>query len=240
MEVKTRGLVLRAVKYGESQLIVDLFTREAGRVQFICRVTRSGRAAAKRQLFQPLTLLDVVYDSRASRSLQRFRDVQLARPYTSIPFQPAKLALSLFLAEFMCYALRGEQGDELLFDYVANSLDWLDSVTDHFANFHLVFMMRLSRFVGFYPNLYDEGRDEWFDLRSGTFSAVRPDHADCLPPGEASRVKLLMRMTFENMHVFRMSREDRNRCTDVVLHYYRLHIPGFPPLKSLPVLRELF
>lgn len=240
MEVKTHAIVLRTVKYGESQLIVDLFTREAGRVQFICRVTRSGRTGARRQLFQPLTMLDVVYDSRPTRSLQRFRDVQLAKPYTSIPFQPEKLALTLFLAEFLCYALRGEQRDNLLFDYVANSLDWLDNVADHFANFHLVFMLRLSRFVGFYPNLYAEGRDEWFDLRSGTFVGTRPLHDDCLPPVEASRIKLLMRMTFENMHVFRMNRQERNRCTDVVLYYYRLHIPDFPQLKSLPVLRELF
>ena len=50
----------------------------------------------------------------------------------------------------------------------------------------------------------------------------------------------MMRMDYQNMHLFRMSRTDRNRCLDVMLTYYRLHLPSFPELKSLPVLKELF
>lgn len=240
MEMKTSAIVLHALKYGESQLIVDLFTRDVGRVSFFCHLPKSSKGKIKKQLFQPLTLLEVVFDYRPQASMQRFRDLRLAKPFGSVPFDPVKLSISLFLAEFLNYATRNEQQNELLYDYVEDSLLWLDNVSEQYANFHLVFMMRLSRFIGFFPNLAESDAHQWFDLRNSVFTAMRPPHPDYLEPAEASRIALLMRMNYKNMHLFRMSQAERNRCVEIILNYYRLHIPGFPEMKSLPVLQTLF
>lgn len=240
MEVKTRALVLHAIKYGDSQIIVDTLTREQGRVSFICHMPKTGKGKVKKQFFQPLSLLDIVYNYRAGQRLQRFIDIRLAQPFGTIPFDPYKLAISLFVAEFLTYATRDEQRDEQLFDYIEGSLVWLDSVETSFANFHLVFMMHLSRFIGFFPNLEDDYRGAWFDLRNGCFSLVRPPHSDCLQPEEASVIKVLMRMNYDNMRLFRMSQSQRNRCVEIILYYYRLHIPNFPELRSVEVLQSLF
>ena len=172
--------------------------------------------------------------------MQRFRDLRLAKPFGSVPFDPVKLSISLFLAEFLNYATRNEQQNELLYDYVEDSLLWLDNVSEQYANFHLVFMMRLSRFIGFFPNLAESDAHQWFDLRNSVFTTVRPPHPDYLEPAEASRIALLMRMNYKNMHLFRMSQAERNRCVEIILNYYRLHVPGFPEMKSLPVLQTLF
>lgn len=240
MEVKTRAIVLRSVKYGDSQLIVDMLSREQGRVSFICRLPKTSKGGLKKQLFQPLTLVDMVFVHRPTQKLQRFGDFRLACPYSSIPFDARKLGITLFLSEFLTHATRDEQRNESLFDYVESSLLWLDSVEASFANFHLVFMMHLSRFIGFFPNLTDDVRGAWFDLRNATFTLVRPPHADCLAPREASVIGLLMRMNYENMRLFRMSQTERNRCIELILFFYRLHVPGFPELRSLEVLRALF
>lgn len=240
MEIKTAAIVLRALKYGESQMIVDLFTRTTGRVSFICHIPKSNKGKIKKQLFQPLTILNIVFDHRPQASLQHFRDLWLAKPFVSLPFDAAKLSISLFLAEFIYFATRDEQQNESLYDYIEDSLLWLDNVTEQFANFHLVFMMRLSRFIGFFPNLADDTSHGWFDLRNSVFTGIRPTHPDFLEPEEASNITLLMRMDYQNMHLFRLTRTDRNRCTEIILHYYRLHVPGFPELKSLPVLQTLF
>ena len=159
METKTRAIVLRSVRYGDSQIIVDVFSREKGRASFICHVSKNGRGKIKQQLF---------------------------------------------------------------------------------ANFHLVFMLRLSRFIGFFPNLEEMAEGDWFDLRNGVFTSIRPLHPDFLRPDEAAKIGTLMRMNYDNMRFFRMSSAERNECVDTILTYYRLHIPGFPEMKSLPVLRELF
>ena len=238
--MKTSAIVLHALKYGESQLIVDLFTRDAGRVSFFCHLPKSNKGKIKKQLFQPLTLLEVVFDYRPQASMQRFRDLRLAKPFGSVPFDPVKLSISLFLAEFLNYATRNEQQNELLYDYVEDSLLWLDNVSEQYANFHLVFMMRLSLFVGFFPNLDKACDGAFFDFRAGCFVRQQPLHPDFLPPADAARLRVLMRMTFDNMHLFAMSRVERNLCVDFILKYYRLHFPDFPEMKSLDVMKSLF
>lgn len=240
MEVKTRALVLHALKFGDSQMIVDLLTREQGRVSFICYIPKTGRGKVKKQFFQPLTLLNLVYTYKANHKLQRFSEISISQPYGSLPFDAYKLSITLFISEFLTYATRGEQENRHLFDYIESSMMWLDNVSRSFANFHLVFMMHLSRFIGFFPNLSDNVRGAWFDLRDGSFSLVCPPHGDYLSPKEASVIGLLMRMNYDNMHLFRMSQAERNRCVEIILYYYRLHIPNFPELKSFEVLKTLF
>ena len=166
----------------------------------------------------------------------------------SLLTNPSKLAIGLFVSEFLYHALHSEQQNEPLFVYVCDSMQWLDMASAGYANFHLTFLMRLSRFLGFYPNLSltpvpspnGEGRDVFFDLREGQFCTLAPTHRDFLGPDDARRIHLLMRMDFPTMHLYRLNRMDRNRIVEVLLQYYRLHIPQFPELKSLSVLQELW
>ena len=176
MLTKTQAIVLHSLKYGETRLIVDMFTRNYGRLSFIVSIPKSSKARVKKQLFQPLTLLEIEVDVRQKVQLQKLSDVRLAAPFLSIPFDPYKLSISLFVAEFLYYALRSEQRNELLFDYLENSILWLDGQDGHYANFHLVFLMRLSRFLGFYPNLEDYKSGDYFDLRESVFLSSPPVH----------------------------------------------------------------
>ncbi len=193
-----------------------------------------------KQLFLPLTLLEVVFTPRANKQLQTFTDVRLAHPYVSVPFDGVKLSLSLFLAEFLKCASRSEQRNESLYDFVETSMLWLDNASDHLANFHLVFMMHLTRFIGFYPNLDGDNAGAWFDMRAGEFSPVRPRHSDYVSRDEARAIPLLMRMRYDTMRLFRMTRVERQRCVELILYYYRLHVPNFPELRSLEVLQTLY
>lgn len=240
MEVKTKAIVLRTVKYGDSRMIVDMLTASVGRVSFVCSLSKTNKGKIKKQLFQPLTLLDLVFDYRPTVELQRIKDVRISRPFVSIPFDACKLSIGLFLSEFLLYATKCEQDGNQLEEFTEKSLLWLDNAVDGFANFHLVFMIHVSLFVGFYPNLDGYRDGAWFDLRDGSFTMTCPSHPDYLNPVDSRRILLLTRMNFDNMRLFRMSRDDRNRCLDVIMAYYRLHVPNFPVLRSLEVLRELF
>ncbi len=240
MLAKTQAIVLHSLKYGETRIIVDMFTRRFGRLSFIVNIPKSSKSKVKKQFFQPLTLLEIEVDVRPKVQLQKLSDVRLATPFQSIPFHSHKLAISLFVAEFLYYALRSEQRNEFLYDYLENSILWLDGQNDRFANFHLVFLMRLSRFLGFYPNLDDYKTGDYFDLRESVFLSSPPVHRDFLFPEEAEKVQLMMRMDYPTMHLFRMSHQERNRLLEVSLKYYRLHLPDFPEMKSVGVLQELY
>ena len=117
---------------------------------------------------------------------------------------------------------------------------WLDACEKNFSNFHLVFLIRLSRFLGLYPNTEDYAEGAYFDLMNACFTLEKPIHGMFLRPEESARIINLMRMKYDNMHLFAMNRMERNRCLDIINEYYRLHLPDFPELKSLPVLQELF
>lgn len=235
---KTDAVVLHAIKYGEQRMIVDMFTRVFGRLSFIVSLPKSARSATKKQYFQPLTLLSVETDMRPLQQLQKLRDVSLLQPLGSLQTDAAKLAVAMFVAEFLYHALRGEQQDEKLFDYVRSSIEWLDGSGSGYANFHLVFLMRMTRFLGFYPNT--EGSGPYFDLQGATFCDAPPLHRNFLMPEEARHIALMMRMDYATMHLFRFSRQQRQRVLDILIDYYRLHLPTFPELKSIAVLRELF
>lgn len=240
MLTKTQAIVLHSLKYGETRIIVDMFTKSHGRLSFIVSMPKTAKGKMKKQLFQPLTLLEIETDVRPRLSLQKLKDVRLSYPFTSIPFEPHKLSISLFVSEFLYYALRDEQQNAPLFDYVTGGIQWLDGCQARYANFHLVFLMRLSRFLGFYPNLEDYVPGDCFDLRESVFCAQVPLHHDFLQPQEAEKLQLMMRMDFPTMHLFRMSHNERNRLLEVALMYYRLHLPDFPEMKSLAVLQELY
>ena len=221
-------------------MIVDMFTKAHGRLSFMVNIPKSSKARVKKQLFQPLTLLEAEVDVRPKAQLQKLHDVRLASPFTTIPFHPHKLAISLFVAEFLFYALRSEQRNEPLYDYISSSIQWLDSQKDRYANFHLVFLMRLSRFLGFYPNLDNYQTGDYFDLRESMFLPSPPTHRDFLIPQEAEKVQLMMRMDYPTMHLFQMSHQERNRLLEVTITYYRLHLTDFPELKSIAVLQALY
>jgi len=240
MLTKTDAIVLHAFKYGETRMIIDMFTRSHGRLSFVAALPKSGRGKVKKQLFQPLTLLVVDSDVRPRLQLQKLSGAALMVPLPQLQAHPAKLSITLFLGEFLYHALKGEQQNEPLFSYITSSLRWLDGAGGPVANFHLVFLMHLSRFLGFYPNLegYREGSN--FDLRASAFTTDLPPHHDVLMAGEAAKVQLMMRMDYATMHLFRLTRHDRRRLLDVILAYYRIHLPAFPELHSLDVLQQLW
>lgn len=240
MLTKTRAIVLHSLKYGESKMIVDLYTLQQGFLSFAVHISKSSKARVKVQFFQPLSLLEVEYDYRQRVGLQHIRDVRVYYPFVSIPFDPVKISISLFIEEFLYHATRSEQTNTPLFGYLENSIKWFDAASEAYSNFHLIFMIKLSRFLGFYPNVESYQPGFVFDLREGVFSGSVPLHHDFLNAHDAGILHTIIRFNYETMHLCKMSHDDRNKCAEVIISYYRLHVPNFPELKSLGVLKELF
>ncbi|MBQ7179978.1 MAG: DNA repair protein RecO [Bacteroidaceae bacterium] len=246
---KTQGIVLRTLKYNDESVIVDIYTANNGSQGFIVRLPRSRKNPVRAILLRPLSILNLEYDYRPHRALQFMRNMQVAEPYHSLPYEPLKETVGLFLSEFLYYALKNEERNPPLFQYLRNGLLWFDEAQRAVANFHLVFLIRLTRFLGFWPDIApDSGslrknakasHSGVFDLREGVMTDVVPMHSAWLSPEESALTPLLLRMDFHTMHLFRLNREQRRRILDVLTDYYRLHVPEFPELKSLEILREV-
>ena len=238
--MKSRAIVLHITKYNDEQLIADLLTENQGNLGMIVRISRSKRAAVRHTLFQPLAILDLEWEHRPKANLQRPKAVQVAWPLCSLPTAPYKLSIAMFVAEVLHHAIKQEPDSHTIFNYVLRSVQWLDVCQSGFANFHLVFLLRLTHFLGFMPNVEDAREGDYFDLRASCFTAQQPSHADFLAPRDAALVPKLMRMRYDTMRFFHFNGAERSRLLEYINLYYRLHVPNFPELKSLAVLKDLF
>lgn len=241
MNIKNKVIVLHVLRYADDKLIVECLSEAEGRVSFVVRISHSSRAAVRHTLFQPLAVLDVEWTARPRGGLAIPKSARVATPFSTLHAEPRKATVALFLAEVLMYIVRSEEASGAMFEFVASSLEWFDTapVGTATANFHIVFLLRLSLFLGITPNLDD--RDlPYFDLMAGEFLGTAPAHAYYIYGAEASAFSQLMRMNFGTMHLFALSREQRGRILELVLQYYRLHLPAMPEPKSLDVLREVF
>ena len=236
----SRAVILRTIKYSDSAFIADAYTETDGRRSFMVRIPKTARARVKNVLFAPMALLRMEWNDRNSPQLQRVRDVQPANIYSSIPYSPAKTAIAMFLSEFLSATLRAPFADKRVFDFVFTSLQWLDEEEANCANFHIVFMLHLASFLGLAPNMENYAEDRWFDMENGCFTMLRPAGNDVVQPDEARYLPMLMRLKYTTAARMRFTREQRAQMLQELLHYYSVHLPSFPQMKSPDILREVF
>ncbi|MFA6811504.1 MAG: DNA repair protein RecO [Bacteroidaceae bacterium] len=237
---KTSGIVLHSLKYSDTTMIVEMYTKALGRSSFLVPIGHSKKSAVKSVLFQPLSLMDFEADYRPKRSLFAIRNVK-PYLYSSIPYHPVKSSIAIFLAEFLYRVVREDFENDQLFDFLKNSIIWLDESVSDFTNFHLVFLLRLTSFLGLYPNLDNYHRGDSFDLLNSCFIPSSSfQRSYCIRFDEAGTLYQLMRLNYATMNLFKMNRIERRRCITVIIEYYRMHLSDFPEMKSLEVLKELF
>jgi len=236
-----KGIVTGAVRHNDGTSIVKVFTESHGMVSFIFYLSTSIKKASRNTLIQPLTQITFQTDYIPSATLMHIRDPKNAYPYKNIPFNPVKSAIALFMGEFMNYALGQEQANQRLYNYITNSIKWLDDAnTSDCANFHILFALGTVSYIGICPNtdVYTPGC--FLDLREGIFTPLPPRHQDYANSEISFKIASLMKCRFDEMSTVPLTGAER---TDILNHlnlYFRLHIPAFPKLKSIEVLQTLF
>lgn len=236
----TRAIVLRTVRHTDSRLVVSLFTEHHGMITTMVRISRGGRAGGRSALWQLLNILDVNLDYRPSSDFQTLGEVSISTPWKALPYHPFKASMSIFLADFLYHSLRGEGVNTDLFGFLVNSLTWLDESDGQFSDFHLLLMIRMTRFLGILPGIAGYSKRSVYDMKSAAFTSVLPEHGQYLEPVYAAWIPLLLRMDYSQMHLLRLGRRERRHMLEVILRYYHLHVPAFGELQSLDILRELF
>lgn len=108
---KTLGIVLHTLKYKDTSLIADIYTEVAGRASFMVSIPRSRKAAVKPVLFQPLALVELEADFRPNATIYKVKEAKSLYPFATLPYDPYKSAIALFLSEFL-YRRRPGGGGE--------------------------------------------------------------------------------------------------------------------------------
>ena len=233
---KTRGIVFKTTDYGESSVIVQVFTEKFGLQSYIINAVKKPKAKISRNMLQPLHLLDMVVYHKNTGQVQRVAELKNVPVLQSIPYDVIKSSLALFLNEVLYKAVRQQSADERLFDFVFNAIEWLDHQNEGIANFHLLFLTRLTRYLGFYPDLLQA---DYFDMKNGVFSKYKPEGFSYLSPPHTQNFYNLLTCSFEHIQQLKFSNDERRYLIQKLLEYYALHIEGFGNIKSHEVLEEV-
>jgi DNA repair protein RecO (recombination protein O) len=217
---KTRGIVFRFTRYGETSIIVTIFTDAFGLQSYIVNGIRSKNAKNKIALYQPLTLLDLVVYHRENANIERIKEVKCLHPYTTILSDVRKSTIAMFLTEVLNKTVKDESHTQEMFDFISTSLITLDTLKTNFENFHHIFLLKLSRLLGFGANHSNE-------LVGGRITS------------EANEKALQMMLTLQYTDALPMSVSQRRELLDVIVGFYADHIENFGELKSLQVLKEV-
>ncbi len=227
MLYKTKAIVLNHIKYGETSIIVNMYTEAFGVQSYIENGVRKAKAKNKIALFQPLTLLDLVVYKKNSGSLNRISEIKCSTPYKSIPYEVVKSTIGIFLAEVLSHILKEEEeANQGLFNFLETALLKFDQQLNSYYNIHLRLLLGLSGYLGFYPADAAEVISE-------------------LKPYQTFRLNILQEEKFnqllltEESDSIKLTGEERSIFLKLIINFYQLHSHSLKEIKSLKILHEV-
>lgn len=239
MLLKTRGILLRAIKYSETSLILDVYTREKGLKKYIVSGVRKNKARMHANLFQVMSILDLVAYDRSDRDLHRLKEAQSAFLYQRIPFEVPRSAIGMFIIEVTRKAIHDAESNPELYDLLENFLSFLDQTPDSIANIHLLYLLQFSAYLGIMPELDYEKKRPFFDLQEGHFTAAVPSHSNYLDESEALLLHQLLECDLREVGHLKMTASERKTLLNHLLDYYRIHLDHFNTIHAHRILEEI-
>jgi DNA repair protein RecO (recombination protein O) len=175
MIITTRAIVLNNIRYGDNSLIVDLYTEKTGRQTVFVKGVFSKKSTVRPALFQSLNMLEIDLYHRANREMQRISNIQMYYPFHNIPYEPVKNCIALFIAEILYKTLKEEEANVDLFEFLIHTIQTLDFNEYGTANFHLAFLVHLSRYLGFYVK-YDNLSPQLSEISFDSLNRIELNH----------------------------------------------------------------
>ena len=236
MQVKTKAIVISTLKYQDKSLIVKCFTQSDGlKSYFVANAFSAKKNQQKIGYFQPLNILEIEANHKNKGTLEYFKELRMGHVYQTISTDVVKSTIVLFLSEVLHHSIHEEEKNERLFSFLETAFLWLDEHSE-VSNFHLIFLLEFTKFLGFYPNLTDENFN-YFEIIEGVFTPFQG--ISCLSEHETMLLKKLLQLKFDHIQkVFSVS--ERQILLKFLLDFYAIHLDGFKRPKSVDVLKEVF
>lgn len=216
---KTKGIVFKFFKYSDTSIIVKIFTARFGLQTYIVNGVRSKKSKNKIALFQPLTLLDLVVYHNPTRDINRISELKCSAPFQSVHSQMQKTAVTIFLAEMLYKSIKDQDEVEEMFEFISSSISLFDHLYEHFQNFHLQFLLKLTRYIGFAVELNDPVFDS-------------------LDSNEKKTLEKLRQAPYEDW--IDIKNAERRKFLDLIVRFYKSHIDSIHEINSIKILQEIF
>lgn len=238
---KARGIALHSVRYGDSGMVAYFYTREQGRITLMVHGAYGKGKRSKKAIYcQPLTISDLVFYAPKAQGMGRLKEISSPFVSVSLSTSPVKSAIALFLGEVIYRVVREEEGNLALFSFIEYSIQSLDAIEDGVANFHLIFLVHLSKHLGFYPKGEYSAKTPYYDYRSGTFVEQRPRHEFYFPVEYSQFLHSVLLSDYLQADKLSLKGLKRSEFLDLMLKFYQFHADPSIIFQSLQVLHQVF
>ena len=224
MYLQTRGIVLSSLRYKETSIISKIYTAQKGIQSYVANGVRKKNGG--KVYYQPLNIVELTAYYKKNNAIHRIREIKSPIVYSSIPFHVLKSSVALFLGEVLSKCLKEEEENLGLYRFLEESLIKFDK-NNFDSQFHIRFLISLSGYLGFYPNI-ENANFPYFDLLNGCFSKDRNHHKHYI----INNKEFVSALKFEPIH-------NKKRILNYLLEYYQLHIDGLGYIKSKDVLESV-
>lgn len=237
---KTIAVVLKTYKYSETSIIAKMYTEKYGLLSFMVHGVRKKKSKYPAAFFQPLQMLNLEIRYKEKSNLHSIKDMSLATGMYEIQSDIIKSSIALFLAEVLFKTIKEEEANNKLYEFIFNSISFLEEAdTEAITNFHLVFLIGLSRHLGFYPNNNYHEMAQYFNLESGEFES-RYIEQIYLDVNLSFILHELMATNYVNMHQAKLKLADRRQLLKALITFYQHQLPEMGSIQSLDVLETVF
>lgn len=232
---KSEGIILRTIKYSESSIIVDIYTKVKGLRSFIVSGLNSKKNKSKSSCFRHLNIVNIVAYDKTNGSLARIKEFGISYYYKSLTYDVTKSSIGLFAIEVCRSSIKELEPNESLYDYIYETLIKLDTVEHNLALEPIYFTLGLMSHIGITPDNNWSNKNIYFDVLNGRFDCTLNEYSEL---EEIS--KLISQLLSSSRDKVSIKKLYRDKILDIILKYYQIHIDGFKSLKSVDVLREIF
>lgn len=227
--------MVHTTRYSETSVIARIYTEKLGLVSYLVKGVRTARSKSKASMLQPLTLLQMEVLHREQKPLQYIKEFSRSYNYVSLPFDAVKSSVALFILEIISKAVQEQEPNEDMFEFIQESFRYIDNNKLN-PDFHLLFMVHFSRYLGFLPQMPMNTDHPFFDMMNGVFTTSAN-------PYTMNEDESLLLHTFLNTNPFtnEVLTSNRMQCTKLMkalLKYYTLHVENFS-LRSPDILHEI-
>lgn len=233
------AIVLQLIPHKAHNAIVKLFTRNSGLSSCFINSVRSKSSGIRMAGLQPLTIINTVIDQRETKQLSTLKEMQISFLPSNIISNIEKSAVAIFIAELLSHAIKETATDELLYDFLRESIVVLNNTDKRCANFHIIFMLNLSNQLGLLPKNSFTPQTLFLNLEEGTYQATPPERAPFLYPDESECISRLSTLPIASFANAEIPNTLRKSILHGLLKYFEIHT-GMAPLKSHLVLEEVF
>ena len=238
MTASTSAIVLSKIRYKDNDIIVKIFTREYGVISFIVKGSaKSKKSKIKFVYFQELTIVNIQFNFNPNRNLQYIKDLEIKHHYSSSHTDLVKTSVIIFLSEMLSNIITHQKKEVELYDYIEESLIWYD--TNHLNSyFHLFFLLELTKYLGFYPDISDNHL-QYFNLEEGIYESSKTSKYS-IKDVNLNLFNNILGIKFDSNHLPVLNSEEKMEVLNIIITYYKLHINNFKGLKSLDIIRNTY